>query len=55
LVIARFVWTTQVWLLPYLLFWAWVLVLSLRLVRRPDLLAVGRGRGTDDHDRGYGG
>jgi hypothetical protein len=42
LVIARFVWTTQVWLLPYLLFWAWVLVLSIRLVRRPDLLSHGR-------------
>ncbi|MGZ4663459.1 MAG: hypothetical protein ACXV5Q_00015 [Frankiaceae bacterium] len=42
LVIARFVWTTQLWLLPYLLFWAWVLVLSVRLVRRPDLLSRGR-------------
>lgn len=42
LVIARFVWTTQVWLLPYLMFWAWVLVLSIRLLRQPDLLSRGR-------------
>ncbi len=38
LVLARFAWTTQVWLLPYLMFWAWVVVLCIRLVRRGDLL-----------------
>jgi hypothetical protein len=38
LVAARFVWTTQFWLLPYLMFWAWVVVISVRLLRRPDLL-----------------
>jgi len=35
LLLARFVWTTELWVLPYLLFWSWVLVVSIRLVRRP--------------------
>jgi len=26
------------WIAPYLLFWAWALVLSIRLIRRPNLL-----------------
>jgi hypothetical protein len=26
------------WTVPYLLFWVWVLVLSIRLIRRPNLL-----------------
>jgi hypothetical protein len=38
LVAARFVWTNDVWFMPYLLFWAWLLVLSIRLIRRTDLL-----------------
>jgi len=38
LVAARFVWTSELWTLPYLLLWAWVLVLSIRLIRRPNLL-----------------
>ena len=38
LVAARFVWTIDVWIMPYLLFWAWALVLSIRLIRRPNLL-----------------
>ena len=32
LVAARFVWTSELWTLPYLLLWAWVLVLSVRLI-----------------------
>ena len=36
LVLARFVWTTELWLLPYMLFWTWVLVVSIRLIRRPE-------------------
>jgi hypothetical protein len=35
---ARFVWTSELWTLPYLLFWLWILVLSIRLIRRPNLL-----------------
>lgn len=38
LVAARFVWTIDLWIVPYLLFWAWALVLSIRLIRRPNLL-----------------
>ena len=38
LVAARFVWTIDSWIVPYLAFWVWVLVLSIRLIRRPDLL-----------------
>jgi hypothetical protein len=37
LVASRFVWTSELWTLPYLLFWLWVLVLSVRLLRRPSL------------------
>ena len=36
LVIARFVWTTGFWGVGYTLFWLWVLVISIRLIRRPD-------------------
>jgi len=38
LVAARFIWTTDLWIMPYLLFWACTLVLSIRLIRRPNLL-----------------
>jgi hypothetical protein len=38
LVAARFVWTSDVWTVPYLLFWVWLLVLSIRLIRQPNLL-----------------
>jgi hypothetical protein len=37
LVASRFVWRSELWLLPYLLFWLWVVVLSIRLLRRPSL------------------
>ena len=37
LVACRFVWRSELWLLPYMLFWLWVLVLSIRLLRRPSL------------------
>jgi len=36
LVVSRFVWTTELWLLPYLLFWAWVLMASIWMIRRPE-------------------
>jgi hypothetical protein len=36
LVLARFAWTSQAWLLPYLAFWVWVVTVSIRLVRRRD-------------------
>jgi uncharacterized membrane protein len=34
LVAARGMWTTPFWLFPYGLFWIWVVVLSVRLIRR---------------------
>ena len=33
LVLARFVWTSQVWFAPYFLFWIWVVVISVQLIR----------------------
>ena len=39
LVGARFLWvTTELWTLPYLAFWVWIIVLSIRLLRRPGLV-----------------
>lgn len=35
LVVSRFVWTSATWLLPYSLFWVWVIVLSIQLMLRP--------------------
>jgi hypothetical protein len=49
LVLVRAVWTSQIWLLPYLLFWVWVIVLSVLLVmgrmRWPAELAPSAGPG----------
>jgi len=39
LVVARFTWTSELWTLPYMLFWLWVVVLSVRLLLRPNLLS----------------
>ncbi len=33
LVLSRFVWTTGAWFLPYFLFWIWVIVVSIQLIR----------------------
>lgn len=33
LVVARTVWTTYAWLIPYALFWVWVLTISTRMLR----------------------
>jgi hypothetical protein len=35
LALSRFVWTTDAWLLPYALFWIWVIAVCIRLLRRP--------------------
>jgi hypothetical protein len=35
LALSRFVWTTNAWLLPYALFWVWVIAVCIRLLRRP--------------------
>ena len=34
LVLSRISWTNQIWLLPYLVFWLWVLIVSVLLLRR---------------------
>ena len=36
LVVARFVWTSGFWGVGYALFWVWVIVVCIRLIRRPD-------------------
>lgn len=33
LVLARFVWTSEFWIAPYFLFWIWVVVVSVQLIR----------------------
>ncbi|HLL62661.1 MAG TPA: hypothetical protein VK401_06410 [Propionibacteriaceae bacterium] len=33
LVLCRFVWTSEAWFAPYLLFWIWVVVVSVQLIR----------------------
>lgn len=35
LVASRFFWTSEIWLLPYSLFWIWVITISVQLVVRP--------------------
>jgi hypothetical protein len=36
LVVARFAWTSGVWGVGYALFWLWIIVICIRLIRRPD-------------------
>jgi hypothetical protein len=36
LVVARFVWTTGVWGVGYTMFWVWIIVVCIRLIRRPE-------------------
>jgi hypothetical protein len=38
LVICRFFWTSEVWLLPYFAFWIWVIILCVQLIWRPGLV-----------------
>jgi hypothetical protein len=35
MVLARAAWVADAWLAPYLLFWLWVVVFAVRLLRRP--------------------
>ena len=34
LVLSRISWTNQIWLLPYMMFWLWVIIVSILLLRR---------------------
>lgn len=38
LVVARFAWESGFWMIPYALFWVWVIALAVRLVRRRHLV-----------------
>lgn len=40
-VVARFVWTSEAWLVPYTAFWVWFLAVCIRLLRKPDSLSAG--------------
>jgi hypothetical protein len=33
LALSRFFWTSEIWLLPYLLFWLWMIIVCVRLLR----------------------
>jgi hypothetical protein len=35
LVLARFFWTSWLWLLPYAAFWIWVIIICIQLIRKP--------------------
>jgi hypothetical protein len=35
LALSRFAWTTNAWLLPYALFWIWVIAVCVQLIRKP--------------------
>lgn len=39
-VVARFVWTSEAWLLPYAAFWVWFLAVCIHLLRKPDALSA---------------
>jgi hypothetical protein len=34
LVLSRISWTSPIWLLPYLMFWLWVIIVAVLLLRR---------------------
>jgi hypothetical protein len=45
LVISRFVWTSAIWFPPYAAFWIWVIILCVKLIRRPAaMLSAADGR-----------
>ena len=35
LVVARFFWTSNIWLLPYAAFWIWMIIICIQLIRKP--------------------
>src|SRR4030095_8280349 len=35
LVVARFFWTSEFWLLPYAAFWIWMIIICMQLLRKP--------------------
>jgi hypothetical protein len=45
LVISRFFWTSAIWFLPYAAFWIWMIIICIRLIRRPAAVL----NGSDSH------
>jgi hypothetical protein len=44
-VLARFFWTSMIWLLPCAAFWIWMIIMCIQLVRKPDgVLRAAEGR-----------
>lgn len=39
-VVARFVWTSEAWLVPYAAFWVWFLAVCVHLLRKPDTVSA---------------
>lgn len=39
-VVARFVWTSEAWLVPYSAFWVWFLAVCIHLLRKPGSLSA---------------
>jgi hypothetical protein len=46
LTLSRVAWTNEIWLLPYGLFWLWVVIVSVLLLRRDARRVPERGRGS---------
>jgi len=52
LVICRFFWTSEVWYLPYVAFWIWMIIMCIQLVRKPGaVLRAADGRASPGGER----
>ena len=52
LAIARFFWTSNLWLLPYFAFWIWMIIMCIQLVRKPRaVLKAADGRASPSGER----
>jgi hypothetical protein len=52
LVLARFFWTSVIWLLPYATFWIWMIIMCVQLVRKPGaVLRAAEGRASPGGER----
>jgi hypothetical protein len=52
LVLARFFWTSWLWLLPYAAFWIWVIIICIQLIRKPGaVLGAAGGRAGQGGER----
>ena len=52
LVLARFFWTSWLWLLPYAAFWIWMIIICIQLIRKPGaVLRAADGRAVQGGER----